>query len=273
LVNTILASQLAEGSLAALNYAWMLMLLPQGIFAQAIATVAFPTFAAQIAARDQDALLHTLDRTLRTVLFLTLPAAVGLYVLRVPLIQILLERGNFTPESTAAVAYALQFFALGLVAHALVEIIVRVFYALHDTLTPVIIGIGAMLLNILFSLWWIGWLGYGGLALANSVATGLEMIVLLALLGRRLGALPMRSILVSGIRSGLAAGVMGMAVWAWLNWLTGQPQWTLGLPIGWLAALGGLATALITYAGVSFALGSEELRAVVVPLRQRLMNR
>jgi putative peptidoglycan lipid II flippase len=273
LVNTILASQLAEGSLAALNYAWMLMLLPQGIFAQAIATVAFPTFAAQIAARDQDALLRTLDRTLRTILFLTLPAAVGLYVLRVPLIQILLERGNFTAESTAAVAYALQFFALGLVAHALVEIIVRVFYALHDTLTPVIIGIGAMLLNILLSLWWIGWLGYGGLALANSIATGLEMIVLLALLGRRLGALPMRSIIASGLRSGLAAGVMGMAVWVWLNWLTGQPQWTIGLPTGWLAALGGLVTALITYAGISFALGGEELRVVVSPLGRRLMNR
>lgn len=273
LVNTILASQLAEGSLAALNYAWMLMLLPQGIFAQAIATVAFPTFAAQIAARNQDALLRTLDRTLRTVLFLTLPAAVGLYVLRIPLIQVLLERGNFTPESTAAVAYALQFFALGLVAHALVEIVVRVFYALHDTLTPVIIGIGAMLLNILLSLWWIGWLGYGGLALANSVATGLEMIVLLALLGRRLGALPIRSILVSAIRSGLAAGGMGLAVWIWLRWLAGQPPWMLGLPTGWPAALGGLFTALITYVGISFALGSEELRALVAPLRRRLMNR
>jgi putative peptidoglycan lipid II flippase len=273
LINTILASQLAEGSLAALNYAWMLMLLPQGIFAQAIATVAFPTFAAQIAARDQDALLRTLDRTLRTVLFLTLPAAVGLYVLRVPLIQILLERGNFTAESTAAVAYALQFFALGLVAHALVEIIVRVFYALHDTLTPVIIGIGAMLLNILFSLWWIGWLGYGGLALANSVATILEMLVLLALLRRRLGALPMRSLLVSAVRSTLAAVVMGLAVWGWLSWLTDQPLWIMGLPTGWTAALGGLLIALITYAGVSFALGAEELRSLVSPLLRRLINR
>jgi putative peptidoglycan lipid II flippase len=214
-----------------------------------------------------------LDRTLRTVLFLTLPAAVGLYVLRVPLIQILLERGNFTAESTAAVAYALQFFALGLVAHALVEIIVRVFYALHDTLTPVIIGIGAMLLNILFSLWWIGWLGYGGLALANSVATILEMLVLLALLRRRLGALPMRSLLVSAVRSTLAAVVMGLAVWGWLSWLTDQPLWIMGLPTGWTAALGGLLIALITYAGVSFALGAEELRSLVSPLLRRLINR
>ncbi|MBX2998127.1 MAG: murein biosynthesis integral membrane protein MurJ [Caldilineaceae bacterium] len=273
LVNTILASQLAEGSLAALNYAWMLMLLPQGIFAQAIATVAFPTFAAQIAARDQGALLRTLDNTLRTVLFLTLPAAVGLYVLRVPLIQILLERGNFTAESTTAVAYALQFFALGLIAHALVEIIVRVFYALHNTLTPVIIGVGAMLLNILLSLWWISWLSYGGLALANSVATGVEMFVLLALLGRRLGALPLRSLLICALRSGLAAGAMGIAVWAWLNWLASHPQPVFALPTGWLSALGGFAIALITYAGVSFALGAEELRAVIDPLRRRLINR
>lgn len=273
LVNTILASQLAEGSLAALNYAWLLMLLPQGIFAQAIATVAFPTFAAQIAAKDQGALLHTLERTLRTVLFLTLPAAVGLFVLRVPLIQILLERGNFTAQSTAAVAYALQFYAVGLVAHALVEIVVRVFYALHDTLTPVIVGVGAMILNILFSLWWIGWLSYGGLALANSIATALEMILLLALLGRRLGALPVRSLLISGLRSALAAGGMGMAVWGWLNWLAGQPQWSLALPTGWTAALGGIAFALIAYLGINLLLGAEELRTARMLLGRRLINR
>jgi putative peptidoglycan lipid II flippase len=273
LVNTILASQLAEGSLAALNYAWLLMLLPQGIFAQAIATVAFPTFAAQIAARDQDALLHTFDRILRTVLFLTLPAAVGLVVLRVPLIQILLERGNFTAESTAAVAYALQFYAVGLVAHALVEIIVRAFYALHNTLTPVIVGIGAMILNILFSLWWIGWLSYGGLALANSIATGLEMVILLVLLGRRLGALPLRSLLISGVRLGLASVVMGIAVWGWLTWLAENPQLTLGLPGGWTAALGGLLIALITYLGMSFLLRVEELRTLGSLLGRRLIHR
>ncbi len=273
LVNTILSSQLASGSLAALNYAWLLMLLPQGVFAQAIATVAFPTFSAQVAARDHNALLRTLDRTLRTVLFLTLPAAVGLFVLRIPLIQLLLERGNFGSESTQAVAYALQFFALGLIAHALVEIVVRVFYALHDTLTPVIVGIGAMIGNILLSLWWIKFLGYGGLALANSVATALEMIVLLILLKRRIAGFSIASLLKSGLRSLLGAALMGVVVWGWLSWLNGQAGWITWLPTGWLAALSGSLIAVAVYAGVAFVVGAEELRTALALLGRRLTHR
>jgi putative peptidoglycan lipid II flippase len=266
LVNTILASGLAEGSLAALNYAWLLMLLPQGIFAQAIATVAFPTFASQIARGETDSLTHTLNRTLSVVIFLTIPAAVLLYLLRVPVIQILFERGNFTAQSTQAVAYALQFYALGLVAHALVEIIVRVFYALHDTFTPVLIGVGAMILNIGLSLLWVNGLSYGGLALANSAATGLEMVALFWLLGgkfqRVTGAtFSLGPIGRSGLRSLLAAGMMGAGVWWWLGLLAQRPAWSEWLPGGWVAGGSGLILALLLYLGASLLLGGEEIRA------------
>ncbi|MEZ4635835.1 MAG: murein biosynthesis integral membrane protein MurJ [Caldilineaceae bacterium] len=273
MVNTILASQLAAGSLAALNFAWLLMLLPQGIFAQAIATVAFPTFSAQVAARDHEALRRTLDRTLRTILFLTLPATVGLFVLRVPLIQVLLQRGNFDAESTAAVAYALQFYALGLVAHSLVEIVVRVFYALHDTFTPVVIGVGAMILNIVLSVLWIDVLGYGGLALANSVATGVEMAVLLWLLARRVDGFSLSALLGGSLRSAAASAVMGVAVWGWLLWLGGQANWAAWLPVGWVAALGGLLVAVVVYAGAALLLGAEELRTAMSLLNRRLTHR
>lgn len=271
LVNTILASGLAAGSLSALNFAWLLMLLPQGIFAQAIATVAFPTFAAQIAADDHPALHQTLSRTLRTVLFLTIPAAVVLFVLRIPLIQVLLQRGNFDTESTLAVAYALQFYALGLVAHAVVEILVRVFYALHDTLTPVLVGVGAMVMNILLSLWWIGGLSYGGLALANSVATGLEMLLLIFLLRRHLHRFAFGPILGSGLRAALAAAGMGLALWGWLGWLD-QSEITV-LPVGWVAALSGAGLAVVSYFLLSLLVGSEELTLVKALLRRRLTHR
>ena len=185
LVNTILASGLPDGSLSALNYAWLLMLLPQGIFAQAVATVAFPTFSAQVAAGNRAQLLETLTGLLRLILFLSIPAAFLLFVLDEPFVELLFQRGRFDAASTQAVAYALRFFALGLVAHAVVEIVVRVFYALHDTATPVVVGVAAVALNILFSLALIGRLSYGGLALANSIATALEMLVLLILLGRK----------------------------------------------------------------------------------------
>jgi putative peptidoglycan lipid II flippase len=127
LVNTFLASTLVEGSLAALNYAWLLMLLPQGIFAMGIATAAFPTFSDLAARGRRGELRSTLSETLRLTLFLSTPSAVALIILREPLVRLLLERGRFDPSSTQAVAWALQFYALGLVAHSALEILTRGF--------------------------------------------------------------------------------------------------------------------------------------------------
>lgn len=270
LVNTILASGLPAGSLSALNYAWLLMLLPQGIFAQAIATVAFPTFAAQIATGKRAEMGRSLARILAAVLFLTLPAAVLLAVLRLPLVQMLFQRGSFSLESSQAVAYALQFYAVGLVAHAVVEIVVRAFYALHDTLTPVLIGVGAMALNILLSLLWIGWLSYGGLALANSAATGVEMFVLVWLLGRRLGRVDLRGLMGSLWRSAVAgAGVAG-ALLFWLGWLDHRPELAAALPSGWIGGGGGLLLAGALFLILSLALRNPALDAFLVPLRRRV---
>lgn len=270
LVNTILASGLPAGSLSALNYAWLLMLLPQGIFAQAIATVAFPTFAAQIATGKQDEMGRSLERVLAAVLFLTLPATLLLILLRLPLVQMLFQRGNFGLESSQAVAFALQFYALGLVAHSVVEIVVRAFYALHDTLTPVLVGVAAMGLNILLSLLWIGGLGYGGLALANSAATAVEMVVLVWLLGRRLGRVDGGTLGRSLARSGLAAAGMGAGLLLWLGWVGGQPGLVAWLPPGWVSGLGGLLLAALLYPAFSFLLGSRELQTFLTPLRRRL---
>ena len=121
-INTLLASTLVSGSLSALNYAWLLMLLPQGIIAQGVATAAFPTFAALEARGQRDELRRVFGSTLRGVLFLAIPAAVGLLVWRVPLIQLLLERGEFTTRSTALTAAALAFYSIGLIGHSAIEI-------------------------------------------------------------------------------------------------------------------------------------------------------
>lgn len=214
-VNTILASGLPEGRLAALNYGWLLMLLPQGIFAQAVATVVFPTFATQVARRDLVALRSTFTTALRTVLFFTLPAGIGLILLAQPLITVLLQRNAFTADSTALVVTALQLFALGLVGHSMVEVAARAFYALHDTATPVAIGVGAMLLNIVLSLLLLGPLEHGGLALANSIATTLEMAALLWLLRRRLGGLQAGMLAPALWRTALASAALTIVIWGW----------------------------------------------------------
>ena len=281
LVNTILASGLPDGSLSALNYAWLLMLLPQGIFAQAVATVAFPTFSAQVAAGDRAQLMATLSHLLQLVLFLSIPAAFLLYVLDEPLIELLFQRGRFDAASTQAVAYALRFYALGLVAHAVVEIVVRVFYALHDTATPVVAGVATVALNILLSLALIGRLSFGGLALANSIATALEMLVLLILLARKVRApnqaagqattvqgLPVRQLLTSGARSLLASAVMAAAILLGLEVLPDGGV-LFGIPAGWVAAVVGGGLGVLIYVVASYLLGSAEIRQLATLARRR----
>lgn len=263
-INTVLASGLGNGSVGALEYAWLLMLLPQGIFAQSLATAAFPTFSALVAAGDLGAMRSSLNQTLRLVLFLTIPAAVGLLVLRVPLIQVLFQRGEFTLDTTMMVAYALQFYALGLVAHAALEIVVRVFYALHDTMTPVFVGVGAMVLNIVLSLLLIRWLTFGGLALANSAATLLETVLLFWLLRKRLSNMDAGRLGRSVLCSAVAALGMYGTVWLWLFGLDRGLVNAFGVAdvygdARWVALLGGLLIAVITYAGISLLLKSEEL--------------
>ncbi|HUV74457.1 MAG TPA: murein biosynthesis integral membrane protein MurJ [Anaerolineae bacterium] len=261
MVNTFLASTLVEGSLAALNYAWLMMMLPQGIFAMGIATAAFPIFSELAATGRTDELRATLTETLRLILFVSIPSTVALIVLREPLTQLLLQRGRFDPSSTHAVAWALQFYALGLVAHSALEILTRGFYSMHDTRTPVAIGAGAMLLNIIFSLALIAPLQHGGLALANSLATILEIVVLLVVIRGRLGGFDGRALMRCAVKTGLAATVMGLAI----LWYTA----TSGASHVALRAGGGVLFGGVVFLIVSLATRSEELRGLRSILRRQ----
>ncbi|MFQ5855743.1 MAG: murein biosynthesis integral membrane protein MurJ [Anaerolineae bacterium] len=254
-VNTILASGLGAAALPALNYAWLLMMLPQGMFAMALATVAFPTFSELAARNDWTGLRSTLSATLRTVLYLTVPAGVGLLVLRTPLIEALLQRGSFTEASTSAVALALQFYALGLFAHAAVEIVVRAFYALHDTKTPVAIGLSAMVINIVLSLILIRPLSFGGLALANTLATIGEMAVLVWIMHRRLGGIDAYRLAGSALRIALAASLMAAAIFSFARGLpAADPLWV---------TVGAISIGAVLYVGVTILIGSHEIGAVL----------
>jgi len=260
LINTILASNLPAGSLAALNYAWLLMLLPQGIIAQAIATAAFPTFSVLSNRGEIDELRSLLSSTLRAIIFLALPAAVGLLVLRAPLVRLLLQRGEFDAHSTRLVAYALALFALGLVAHSVVEIMSRAFYALHDTRTPVTIAIVAMAANVVLSLMLVGPLRHGGLALANSIATTGEMMALLWLMRERLKGLDGKRLGMSVMRVGSACALMAMVLLGWLRGMGGASALVV--------AGGGMVLGATTFLGAAFLLQAEELQQVPALFRR-----
>ncbi len=252
LVNTNLASRYSEGSVTGLTYGFTLMLMPLMLIAQAIATASLPTFSAQAALGKLDEMRNSLSTALRAVFMLSIPATVGMILLRFPLIKVLYENGTtFTSESTELVAWALLWYTVGLVGHSAVEILSRAFYAMKDTRTPVAVGVIAMSLNIILSLILgpvflrIGWLAIGGLALANSIATGLESIVLLIILRKRLNGLEGRKIFQLLWKVLLSVTWMGIALW----WLVDFTNLSNGLKLvtGTFAGAGIFAISLLVF--------------------------
>ena len=187
IVMTNFASRLGDGRIAALNYAYQLAMLPHGVLALSVATVIFPLMARQYEPGRLEDVKRTLDRALGGLVFLTLPAAIALVEYRVSVVQVVFQYGSFRPASTALVAEALGYFALGLVAFAVVEAISRAFYAMHDTRTPVVVAVIGVGTNVGLSWLLAPALGHGGLALAVAIANVVRMILLLAVFSRRTG--------------------------------------------------------------------------------------
>ncbi len=263
IVNVNLTSGMAEGSRAALVTAWQLLFFVLGVIAQSVGTAVFPSLSALAAAKDMDGFKDRLAGAMRSVLFLAFPATVGLILLGGGGIRLLIQYGEWTAEHTTATAWALSFFALGIVGHGLLELLSRAFYALSDTRTPVLIGVASVVANIVLSLVFVRVIGsptslshgaFAGLALANSLATLLEGLILWGLLRRRIGSINDRAIIHGASRALLAALVMGAVVWG-LTQALGEQNVLLTTLLG--AGLG-----VAVFFGVAFALGIEEARTM-----------
>jgi putative peptidoglycan lipid II flippase len=253
LATTNLASRLGPGSVSALEWGWDAMQLPETIIGTAFGLVAFPTLAELAARKDRDGLRATLAESLRTVLTLAVPAAVGLILLGRPLLSLLYQRGAFDAKATEAVYVALRFYALGLTAHACLELAARAFFAQQDTVTPLLLAAASAALNIVLGAALMGVLGHGGLALANSVAVTAEVLALLLLLRRRLGGVEGREMVGLLLRVLVASSAMGGIL------ITVS---SLGTRAGWgsltLLATGG-AAGLAVYLAACRLLGVHEL--------------
>ena len=177
-ITTYFASKLSSDAISNLNYAWLIAGLPLAIFGMTISTAVFPTLAEQVAEGDRDALNTTISRALRTIMFFTIPAAIGLLLLREPVTITLLEHGKFTPADTAVTASALGWYCLGIIPQAGIEIHSRGFYALGNTRTPVFLAVGAVVMNLVLSaaLW--GPFEHEGLAFSVAAASWLEWVLL-----------------------------------------------------------------------------------------------
>ncbi len=186
---TNLAWRTGEQSVSAINYAWQLLMLPHGVLALSVSTVILPTLSRLWQQGDRAGFRTTLGGALRPLIFLSLPASVILFTFRTAIVQTLFQTGAFSSQSTALVAAPLGFLAAGLVSYAVVEAMTRAFYAMHDTRTPVIVGLAIVGANLAIGLALLDRMGYLALALALSVSTTIEAVILGAVLWRRLGNL------------------------------------------------------------------------------------
>ncbi len=271
LVSTFLASYLPEGSVSYLYYADRLLEFPMGIFAIAIATATLPAFSEYSSKNDVQGLKEALSFALRLVFFVTLPAMVGLVVLRVPILNLLFQRGAFNAHSTLMTAQALFYYALGLTAFAGVRIIVPAFYALQDTKTPVKVAFVALLANAGLGSVLMVPLRHGGLAFATSLAAGLNFTLLAILLKRKLGRLGAAKIIRSFLKSMGASGLMGVVIYAICSGGTWDTTGVTAEKISLL--IGAILVGILVYAAACYLLGSEELHSAVEMVKKKIRGK
>jgi putative peptidoglycan lipid II flippase len=278
-----LMSLLSPSAQAANGYAYQLLMLPHGILAVSMGTVMFPRLTRLFANAQYADLRHVAMQTLRTVLWLTVPAAVILAALHVPIVRLLFQRGDFDAEALSLTGRALLFYTPGAIGLAGAEIVIRTFYAMEDTRTPVVVGVLTIVLNGLLAWSLISYWqrDIGLIALAYSLTNMLEFLLLFGLLARRLhgfeaaqftrsvlallvGTIVLAAVLLAGVRlsqpyvPGIASGSA---------YGQGADFFVLA---GWLAALSVLG--LSAYIAVGALLRAPELRELWSIVRRRHAN-
>jgi putative peptidoglycan lipid II flippase len=267
-VNAIFASSV-PGAVSWLDFAFRLLYLPIGLFGVALGTVATAGLARRAAEDDMEGLRTTLRQALAMLAYLTLPATVGLMVLRVPIVRLLYERGRFGPADTEATAAALLLYAIGLVGYTGVKVLAPAFYSLHRPRIPLIasgLAVATNLIVVLLLFPSLGFLAVAlGTALGSLVNTGLLAVRFEQAVGGLIGWPALRATLPMG----LAAAVMGAVVWLAAEGLeraVGAGTLSGNLVTG----LGPVLVGVATYGLMTRWLGVREAETLWSIFRQRL---
>ncbi len=265
LIATNIASTLGSGSVASYNRGWSLMQLPETLIGTAMGIVIFPTLATLSAAGDLRGKRDAMSGALRFILIASIPAAVAMIVAGRPLVGVL-EGGAFDSGSGDRVFRVLQFFALAIVTHSAVEVVARSFYADKDTITPLWVALFTAAINWALAWQLSGVLGAAGLAFANSLAVGVEMLSLIVILRRRWHGINEAALLASGLKALVAALIMGI-VMAGVGTVTasmGTGRFTLLFRAGIELGIGA-----VVYVGAALLLGMSEVRDLPKLILQR----
>ena len=260
IVSTVLASGLAQGSVAAYNYAFQLSMIPAGVVGVSIAVALFPTLSRDAALGRLSEIRRQVAGSLRIIMFIALPITAIMVVLAEPITGVFFQYGLFDARAASRTAGALVFFAVGLAANSAVHVLVRAFYAMHDTRTPVLWAILAVVVNVPLMVWLVGPMGIGGLALALSLTATGEAIGLIWALRGRIHSIEGASIARSVARAGVAAAAAALLMLGGLEVVHSAFAGLEGTGLGRLAVLLALAGAgLAIYVLVAGAMRSPEL--------------
>jgi putative peptidoglycan lipid II flippase len=262
---TLVASLLSPGSISFLYYADRVMEFPLGIFGIALASAVLPSMARQAAAGDRRSLATTLGFALRMATFVSIPAAVGLCLLRVPITRALFERGRFTPADTAATAEALLWFSVGLAAIAGARIAAQPFYALREPGVAVRMGVMAVAVNIVAAVSLMGPFAHAGLAASASLAAYVNLGGLVWAARRRLGPIGGRAMVHSALRTSLASIPLALVCAGARGLWPAAPG--IAVEVAWLA--GSIAASTAAFIASAWWLGAPELASVARVLLRR----
>lgn len=255
----IFASFLAEGAVSYLYYADRVGQLPLGVIGVAVGTALLPLMSRQLRAGETEAAIHSQNRGIELALLLTVPAAIGIAVLSLPIVTILFQRGAFGETQSLATSAALSAYALGLPAYVLIKVLVPSFFAREDTKTPVKIAVICLIANIGFVLLLIGPLQHVGIALATVLSSWLNAILLGIFLHKR-GLFSLDDRMKYRLPRILIAGLaMAIVVWGAALFLMDR----LSLPIALALTIMIGATAFFIVAQLIHAFKLSEVKAML----------
>lgn len=212
-IDRMLASGLAEGSISALNYANKVNMLSYGIIVAAILTVLYPKLSKYAKSNEIEELKRLTLLGIKTLMIILLPIIFGGIVLAKPIIEILFERGAFDANDTAMTSIAFAFYSIGLLGLGIRELLNRTFYSLQDTKTPMRNGILALTINIILNLILVRYLEHGGLALATSISLTITAILLFRGLTKKIGKIADKDLYLTFIKSIISSSIMAIIVY------------------------------------------------------------
>lgn len=268
LVSTLLATSQGTGAVSWLQYAFRVMYLPLGLFGVSIATAVLPAAARHAALDDRAAIRSTVSRGLALMLVVNVPATFGLVALSTDIIRLLLERGHFTAADTTATAAALRLYAVGLVGYSTTRIASPVFYALGRSRVPVTLSVVSMATNLVLSLVLVRTMGFGGLALATSLAALVNAALCVVLLRSHLDGLAGRSLALTFVKTLVASAAMTLAVMGVNRSLSAAAPG--GLIVQMLHLVAAIVAGLLVLALAARALHIGEFMALASDARRRV---